>query len=265
MYSSSCSPDAMVMVGCIVYPWYAICEYTVYVPEITCQTPLLWDQHYLFACVPLNTSVCLLLLPLQFEDEDEDQDSEVDVVVESDADDEGDDDDDEGAGAEGQQNGQAGGDAVGEVRTNMDVDEGEEGGDDGGLKVQEIDAYWLQRRISQAIGNLDAAAAQQLSNQVFDALQLEESASIENKVVQLLGFDHFDLAKELLRNRLKVVWVIKLRQAQGDKQRKAVEDQMAADPATASILDALHATRTSARDRQTAMERSIREEVRGRV
>jgi hypothetical protein len=45
-------------------------------------------------------------------------------------------------------------------------------------------------------------------------------STAENKLVQLLGFDHFDLAKELLRNRAKVVWVTRLRQAQGDDERK---------------------------------------------
>lgn len=32
---------------------------------------------------------------------------------------------------------------------------------------------------------------------------------------------------------------------------------MAADPEGAAILDALHATRTTARERQTAMERQV--------
>lgn len=41
----------------------------------------------------------------------------------------------------------------------MDVDAGEEGGDDGLLRVQEIDAYWLQRRIASALGYSDADAA----------------------------------------------------------------------------------------------------------
>lgn len=44
--------------------------------------------------------------------------------------------------------------------------------DDGGLKVQEIDAYWLQRRISQTLTHLDAAAAQQLAQEVLEALQV---------------------------------------------------------------------------------------------
>jgi hypothetical protein len=38
--------------------------------------------------------------------------------------------------------------------------------------VQEIDAYWLQRRISQTLTHLDAAAAQQLAQEVLEALQV---------------------------------------------------------------------------------------------
>ena len=105
--------------------------------------------------------------------------------------------------------------AVDNLRTNIadDADAEEEEGD-GGLKVQEIDAYWLQRRLSQAMQGLDAAGAQELAARVASALQEAEAAAAETKVVQLLGLDHFELAKELLRNRLKIVWVMKLRQAQ---------------------------------------------------
>lgn len=45
-------------------------------------------------------------------------------------------------------------------------------GDDGGLKVQEIDAYWLQRRISTTLEGMEAAAAQRLAQEVFEALQV---------------------------------------------------------------------------------------------
>lgn len=55
---------------------------------------------------------------------------------------------------------------------------------------------------------------------------------------------------------------MKLRQAQDDEARGAIEAQMAADAQLASILAALSATRTSARDRQTAMEAKIRQEAR---
>ena len=45
-------------------------------------------------------------------------------------------------------------------------------GDDGGLKVQEIDAYWLQRRISQTLSGLDEHSAQRLAQEVLEALQV---------------------------------------------------------------------------------------------
>lgn len=45
-------------------------------------------------------------------------------------------------------------------------------GDDGGLKVQEIDAYWLQRRISQTLSSLDEHSAQRLAQEVLEALQV---------------------------------------------------------------------------------------------
>jgi pre-mRNA-splicing helicase BRR2 len=54
---------------------------------------------------------------------------------------------------------------------------------------------------------------------MFDVhVQADEPSAVETRVVQLLGLDHFDLAKELLRNRLKIVWVSKLRQAQDEAE-----------------------------------------------
>ncbi len=47
-----------------------------------------------------------------------------------------------------------------------DVDAGEEARDEG-LKVQEVDAYWLQRRIARALGPaVDAPRSQALAEQV---------------------------------------------------------------------------------------------------
>lgn len=58
-----------------------------------------------------------------------------------------------------------------DIRTNMDVDEGDERVDEG-LNVQEVDAYWLQRRISKAFGTIDANTSQKLAEEVFQALQV---------------------------------------------------------------------------------------------
>jgi hypothetical protein len=41
-----------------------------------------------------------------------------------------------------------------------------------------------------------------------------DDRAVENELVMTLGFDHFELIKELLRNRVKLVWCIKLSRAQ---------------------------------------------------
>ena len=53
-----------------------------------------------------------------------------------------------------------------DLHANMDVDAGEEE-EEGGIRVQEIDAYWLQRRIARAYGaDIDADRSQELAEQV---------------------------------------------------------------------------------------------------
>ncbi|GIL50154.1 hypothetical protein Vafri_6292 [Volvox africanus] len=185
---------------------------------------------------------------VEFEEEEEDDEEEADEVLEVDDEDEGDDNQPEV-----------------DLRTTTmnDVDAGEEARDDG-LKVQEVDAYWLQRRIARALGpGVEATRAQALAEQVLGVLgSSDDQRAVENELVLSLGFEHFELIKELIKNRLKIVWCTKLSRAETDEERDRIETEMGGSADTTAILAALRATRTSARDRQTAMERSIREEAR---
>eukprot|EP00887_Chlorella_sp_A99_P002917 scaffold6.g2917.t1 len=183
---------------------------------------------------------------VEFEDEDEeDEEEELAEVV--------DEEDEEGEGEETLAEGEG-------VRTGMDVEAGEEGREEG---ISEIDAYWLQRRISKAFGgSIDPNQAQQMAEDVFAALQLSDPREVENRLVTLLDFDRFELIKELLANRLRVVWCMRLARAQDDEERARIEAEMEGGEDTRPILEALHATRATARERQTDMERKIREEAR---
>lgn len=59
----------------------------------------------------------------------------------------------------------------GEVKTGRDVDMGDDEREEG-LHPQEIDAYWLQRRIARAFTDIDADAGQKLAEEVLDTLQV---------------------------------------------------------------------------------------------
>jgi len=54
-------------------------------------------------------------------------------------------------------------------------------------------------------------------------LQKGDDRDVENQLVQLLDFDKFELIKELLKNRLKILWCTRLQRAQGDEERTRIE------------------------------------------
>ena len=114
-----------------------------------------------------------------------------------------DDDDDDQAGAAVRVGGEAAGGAPGDPSASAS--------DSGRVAAHDIDAHWLQRRVSSAFaGALDASAAQQLADRAYallaDAALPDREA--ENALVALLDFDKFDLVRALLKDRAKIVWCV---------------------------------------------------------
>ena len=66
--------------------------------------------------------------------------------------------------------------------------------------------------------------------------QKGEDRECENTLVQLLDFDKFELIKELLRNRAKIVWCTRLQRAQGDDERARIEARPPPLPASCGAL-----------------------------
>ncbi|XVE52318.1 hypothetical protein DITRI_Ditri02bG0113300 [Diplodiscus trichospermus] len=182
------------------------------------------------------------------ENEDDEEESDLDMVQE----DEEEDDDrvESGAGAM-----QMGG--------GIDDDDMYEANEEMNLNVQDIDAYWLQRKISQAYEQIDPQQCQKLAEEVLKILAEGDDREVETKLLVHLQFDKFRLIKYLLRNRLKVVWCTRLARAEDQEERKKIEEEMMSlGPDLAAILEQLHATRATAKERQKNLEKSIREEAR---
>jgi pre-mRNA-splicing helicase BRR2 len=161
----------------------------------------------------------------------------------------------------GEEDGQETHEAEGMQMGGVDDEEMEEVNE--GLNVQDIDAYWLQRKISQAYGDIDPQLSQKNAEEVLKYLAEGDDRDVENRLVMLLDYDKFDLIKLLLRNRLKVVWCTRLARAEDDDAKKKIEEEMSeGGPALVAILEQLHATRATAKERQKMLERNIREEAR---
>ncbi|OIT02200.1 dexh-box atp-dependent rna helicase dexh12 [Nicotiana attenuata] len=135
------------------------------------------------------------------------------------------------------------------------------------LDVQYIDAYWLQRKISQAYleQKIDPQQCQKLAEEVLIILaEGGDDRDVETKLLVHLQFDKFSLIKYLLRNRIKVVWCTRLASAEDQAKRKKIEQEMLGlGPDHAAILEQLHATNgATAKEREKNLEKSIREEAR---
>ncbi|KAL0313818.1 UNVERIFIED_CONTAM: DExH-box ATP-dependent RNA helicase DExH12 [Sesamum angustifolium] len=184
------------------------------------------------------------------ENEEEEEESDLDMVPEDEE------DDDDVAEVDGSGAMQMGG--------GIDDDEEQEANEGMTLNVQDIDAYWLQRKISQAYDqNIDPQQSQKLAEEVLKILAEGDDREVETKLLVHLQFDKFSLIKYLLRNRLKVVWCTRLARAEDQEKRKEIEEEMMGlGPDHAAILEQLHATRATAKERQKHLEKSIREEAR---
>ncbi|XP_018360393.1 PREDICTED: putative U5 small nuclear ribonucleoprotein 200 kDa helicase [Trachymyrmex cornetzi] len=144
-------------------------------------------------------------------------------------------------------------DVYGEVRENEDEgDEGEEANDDRAIHAEnlggteemkkekplhplDIDAYWLQRRLSRIYD--DAMVSQARAAEVLAVLKdAADDRECENQLVLLLGYDCFDFIKQLKKYRHTVAYCTMLASSQSESERQKIRNKMNDDPVLAKIL-----------------------------
>mmetsp|Transcript_11324 Transcript_11324/g.39302 ORF Transcript_11324/g.39302 Transcript_11324/m.39302 type:complete len:1241 (-) Transcript_11324:3157-6879(-) len=136
------------------------------------------------------------------------------------------------------------------------------------LHVHAIDAHWLQRGLGGFYD--DANMTSKMAGDVLDILGAAggDERECENKLVMLLDYDKFDFIKRLMRNRWRILYCTRLKQAQSDEARAEVEQSMMLDVAGggAAILEALRQTGTAetwAQDRAADFASRTRREAIG--
>jgi pre-mRNA-splicing helicase BRR2 len=201
-----------------------------------------------------------------FEDEDEE---DGDNVGENDAemDEENDrygareedeyDDEEEGIEADGSGHMLKGGD---------NMDDGDYDNEDiNSIPVHTIDAHWLQRQLSKFYN--DATTSSKLAEETLQALSNSDERACENNLVILLDYDKFDFIKLLLRNRPKIYYCTRLKQAQTEVERRSIEAEMENDvmnggPAILAALNQKASAESWTQDRIGEMTSKARREAR---
>ncbi|XP_074640358.1 U5 small nuclear ribonucleoprotein 200 kDa helicase-like [Tubulanus polymorphus] len=162
---------------------------------------------------------------VQFEESDDEDDEDVYGEVR-----EGDDDDEEEGGEEAV--------VEGSLRANL------AGGDESlkkserGLHARDIDAFWLQRKLSKY--HDDPMVAQTRAGEVLEILKnASDDREAENQLVMLLGFTQFEFIKVLRQHRQMILYCTLLAQAQSKDDRQKIEEKMSTDSELSQILRAL--------------------------
>lgn len=99
----------------------------------------------------------------------------------------------------------------------------------------DIDAYWLQRRLSKFYD--DAIVSQSKAAEVLKVLkEAGDDRECENLLVLLLGYDCFDFIKLLKKYRQMILYCTELASSQSEAERKRIRDTMNEDPNLSKIL-----------------------------
>ncbi|GKC96861.1 DExH-box ATP-dependent RNA helicase DExH12-like protein, partial [Tanacetum coccineum] len=145
----------------------------------------------------------------------------------------------------------------------IDNEESQDGNQGIILNVHDIDAYWLQRKISQAYDQkIDPQQSQKLAEEVLKILEECADREVETKLLVHLQYDKFSLVNFLVHNWLKIVWCTRLARARDQEHRNQIEDDMTKlGPDLVAILEQLHAMRVTEKERQKNLEKSLLEEA----
>lgn len=124
------------------------------------------------------------------------------------------------------------------------------------IHPREIDAYWLQRKLSKYFD--DPVVAQGKAAEVLKILKVaRDDHEVETQLIVLLGFDLFEFIKILRHYRDMILYCTLLAQAQRQSDKNKIIEKMKSDPELAEILKKLESSQmdsTNGLDKDSAKE-----------
>ncbi|RPB01060.1 Sec63-domain-containing protein [Choiromyces venosus 120613-1] len=99
--------------------------------------------------------------------------------------------------------------------------------DEYAVPAHDIDAFWLQRQISTKYPDPHLASSK--TTTVFEILSDSEKTQrdVENELMEVFEYDHFELVKLLMKGQPKIVWCTRLARAgESSEERVAIETEM---------------------------------------
>ncbi|CAD7928199.1 unnamed protein product, partial [Amoebophrya sp. A120] len=146
------------------------------------------------------------------------------------------------------------------IKVDDEVDDEDKEQENEDLPVSVIDAHWLQRVLSEVL-NQDHEKAAELEKKILQALAIQDVQLLENKLVQLLEFQNFEFLQKLVRNRSKILFMTKLKQAQTDEEQAQILEAMKESEEGQAVLAELDKSKAK-RDKEKDEVTRLRNEAR---
>lgn len=143
-------------------------------------------------------------------------------------------------------------------RFESDEEEPAKAGENMVLNVRTIDSHWLQRDLGKIFNNAEVAV--EVEKNILECLTTPDLQECENKLVHLLHYDNFNFAKLLLRNRWRVYYCTRLRQAQGQDEKDQLMAEMAETPQGQEVLEELETVKLRV-NKEREFARNVRREA----
>ncbi|CDJ40308.1 sec63 domain-containing DEAD/DEAH box helicase, putative [Eimeria tenella] len=141
---------------------------------------------------------------------------------------------------------------------NLDEEEVDNSESHYSLDVSKIDPHWLQRELNSVFADPNQAVATE--KEILSILPIPDIQECENKLVLILKYENFELAKKILKNRWKLFYCIRLGQAQTTEEKEGIREEMKNSQEGQEVLELLDAL-TSRRNKEKEVTLNVRKEA----
>ncbi|SCM03506.1 pre-mRNA-splicing helicase BRR2, putative [Plasmodium chabaudi adami] len=127
------------------------------------------------------------------------------------------------------------------------------------IDTNSIDPHWLQRKLNTIFS--EASLCIEKEKEVLDILKIYDIQECENKLVNILMYENFSMVKLFMKNRWKIYYCTLLGQAQSEKEKNKIIENMKKTEEGEEILEELSNFRNIKRNKQSEFTKNLRKEA----
>lgn len=127
------------------------------------------------------------------------------------------------------------------------------------LNINVIDSHWLQRELNKIFP--DPSLCLDKEKEVLNVLNIYDIQESENKLMHILKYENFHIARVLIKNRWKIYYCTLLGQAQTEEEKEEIKKEMKKTEEGQDILDELCNFKNVRKNKQSEFSKIIRKEA----